>query len=306
MPVKVGPSPSCSSRRRRCRSSSWVATIRSREACSSLGSDRCVHSRGDWGGQHAERPGDRRQLSPAFARGAARLTDCRPAGRHRSAATECSARRRFTVGWPGSCRRARPRRTAAAAPRVSRDDTKQAGIRRCELLPEPRHDSCRVAAVAVHGPLDESLQPRQYGGSQQHQQDASLAADRPTCAEMNRSSTATSAPYATTTANDSNSHASNREIDEANVQQLMADDRHSHRNRDQRNGEQHLDGRARDERPRHRRDDGHQQRKQQPQQLAALASRFPGDSARRGRPGPSTSDARPRSSVKVHSGCRRS
>ena len=57
---------------------------------------------------------------------------------------------------------------------------------------------------------------------------------------------------------------------EADVQQLLAHDRDRDGNRDERDGEQHLDGRAGNQAPGQDHDQRHQDSQQQPEELTAL------------------------------------
>ena len=117
IPVNVGPSPSCSSRRRRCRSSSWVATkcVSGRPA---VRWSATLHAEPQPPGRPACRAPGHRRHSSGVPPGVDRIEDRRRVGRHRSAAR--------STAWAAvhrqrraSCLRARQRRMAAVAPRVS-------------------------------------------------------------------------------------------------------------------------------------------------------------------------------------------
>ena len=58
--------------------------------------------------------------------------------------------------------------------------------------------------------------------------------------------------------------------DEPYVQELMAHDGYGHGDRDERDGEQHFDGRVGDQAPGQQHDQGDQHSEQQPEELAAL------------------------------------
>ena len=195
-----------------------AATMRSREACSSLESN--VECRAAATGA-ASMPSARRSAAASSRSPVRNPSASCPAGaaiigqRARSAPALAVRRQRR-----GSCRRARWRDRAAAERPYGRHDSEQPGIRRCELLAKPGHDSCWVCCGPRRAPRRRAAAAaaaRVPPAGQQHCDDC-RPADR--AAEMNRSSSATNAPYATMTARTSNSQAKSRETTRRMSKQL--------------------------------------------------------------------------------------